>query len=310
MPELEKPVAVLSVDAEPNSGPALPAPATMVQATPPAGTCPACSGSSSGSSSPPPRASGFIYALGRIEPRFPRISVEKEFAQATGRSETAGLSDRQTLHKVLSESRNRYLARQLCWVMTISGLETYIVFPRQAADLDLLVETLRPAPDAGALDAVIGTQGPIAPPDMCNGLSLPIVIFDQLYSFDRESLLKSIPSPKKGTHEFAAAAADVLDRILGAIDNAGASDGHRALNYLAVRDSAIYTLAAESFARDLSLTAIDTRPWRLSSARTIVEVVFTFTQRKNEFVEKFCTRVDVNDEFPFLVSKMAPYFDH
>jgi hypothetical protein len=27
----------------------------------------------------------FVYALGRIEPRFPRLSVEKEFAQATGR---------------------------------------------------------------------------------------------------------------------------------------------------------------------------------------------------------------------------------
>jgi hypothetical protein len=26
----------------------------------------------------------YVYALGRIEPRFPRMSVEKEFAQVTG----------------------------------------------------------------------------------------------------------------------------------------------------------------------------------------------------------------------------------
>jgi hypothetical protein len=39
----------------------------------------------------------------------------------------------------------------------------------------------------------------------------------------------------------------------------------------------------------------------------IVEVVFTFTHRKNEFTEKYSARVDVNDEFPFLSSKMAPY---
>src|SRR3954467_15533791 len=68
----------------------------------------------------------FVYALGRVEPRFPSPGVEKEFAQATGRSETAGLSDRQALHSVLSRRENRYLARQLCWVFSIGTVETYI----------------------------------------------------------------------------------------------------------------------------------------------------------------------------------------
>ena len=40
----------------------------------------------------------WIYAIGRIEARFPSISVEKEFAQATGRADTKGLTDRQALH--------------------------------------------------------------------------------------------------------------------------------------------------------------------------------------------------------------------
>src|ERR1700757_2100584 len=66
--------------------------------------------------------SAYVYALGRIEPRFPRMSVEKEYAQATGRAETAGLTDRQALQTVLSQ--NRYLARQLCYVLTIEGLDT------------------------------------------------------------------------------------------------------------------------------------------------------------------------------------------
>ena len=43
----------------------------------------------------------YVYALGRIEPHFPRLSVEKEFAQATGRAETANLTDRQALRRVL-----------------------------------------------------------------------------------------------------------------------------------------------------------------------------------------------------------------
>jgi hypothetical protein len=91
----------------------------------------------------------YVYAIGQIEPRFPRLSVEKEFAQATGRADTAGLSDRQALQKVLLERQNRYLARQLCWVLTIEGLETYLLVPRDPGDLELLIEAVRPAPAPG-----------------------------------------------------------------------------------------------------------------------------------------------------------------
>ena len=61
----------------------------------------------------------YIYALGRVEARFPRLSVEKEFAQVTRSSETAGLTDDEVLYKVLSQRQNRYLARQMCWILTI-----------------------------------------------------------------------------------------------------------------------------------------------------------------------------------------------
>src|SRR5262245_12699223 len=75
----------------------------------------------------------YVYALGRIEARFSRVSSEKEFAQATGRAETAGKTDQEAFHTVLSKRENRYLARQLCWVFTVQGLETYILQPRDAA---------------------------------------------------------------------------------------------------------------------------------------------------------------------------------
>jgi hypothetical protein len=80
--------------------------------------------------------------------------------------------------------------------MTIEGFETYIVVPRDPGDLDLLVETVRPAPRATVVDIVIGVKGPIAPPSFCNGLTVPIVAFDQLYSFDVDSLIGSIPRPE------------------------------------------------------------------------------------------------------------------
>jgi hypothetical protein len=251
-----------------------------------------------------------VYTIGRIEARFPRLSVEKEFAQATGRAETAGQTDQQAFYNVLSQPENRYLARQLCWVLTIQGLETYLVQPRDPRDFDRLVEAIRPQPSPMDLDVVIGLRGPIAPPEFCNGLMVPIVLFDQVYSFDREALIKAIPRPEEMTEEqFEAAAGEVLDRILQMTDNAGATDEHRALNYLAMRYPYIYDKTAEEFARDFSLSGVEVRPSPLSSTRNIVDVIFAYTNRNTDFTEKFFVRCDMTEEFPFLVTRMSPYYD-
>ena len=137
----------------------------------------------------------YVYALGRIDPRLPSLGVEKEFAQATGRAETANLTDRQALRTVLSEPQNRYLARQLCYVFTIQGLETYIVRPRDPGDFALLIDSLGATHRATDLHAVIGVRGPLAPPEHCNGIMLPILAFDQIYTFDTSSLVRALPKP-------------------------------------------------------------------------------------------------------------------
>lgn len=262
---------------------------------------------------PVPNASrSFVYALGRIVPRFPSLAVEKEFAQVAGRVEAAGLTDQETLRAVLADRANRYLVRQLCWVLVIEGLETYLLAPRDPADLDLLVEAVRAKSDPTDLDVVIGRLGPLSPPEVC-GLVVPIVAFDQLYSFDRDTLLGAIPRPdgltKKDDQQFSATAAELLDRILQLADNAGASDEHRAVNYLAVRYPAIYGRAAAAHADNASLTAVDVRPSRLSGVRMVLDVIFSYTHRQTDVTEKYFVRVDVTEEFPFLVTKLSPYYD-
>jgi len=305
-PELKEPMAPVSaIGHEPRvsatSAAVRAANSLAPQACSTCGTAPAANGGA---------AAGYVYAIGRIEPRFPRMSVEKEFAQATGRAATAGLTDRQTVHAVLSKSENRYLVRQLCWVVTIEGLETYILAPRDPGDFDLLVAALRPTPQPWDLDCVIGVRGPIAPPEMCNGLMVPIVFFDQIYSFDRDALIKAIPKPEKASaKEFTPAAEELFERIMQLTDNAGASDEHRALNYLAIRYQAIYANTADQFGRNASLTGVDVLPSTLSGTRKVVDVIFSYTNRNTDVVEKFFVRVDVTEEFPFLVTKLSPYYD-
>jgi hypothetical protein len=262
----------------------------------------------------PMLAPSYVYAVGRVEPRFPSLGVEKEFAQATRGVDAntnvnvTGLTNREALHYVLQQQR--YLVRQLCWVMTIQGLENYILVPRDPADADLLVEALRPAPSSLDLDVVIGILGPIAPAQMCNGLMVPIVMFDQIYSFDRDTLIHSIPNTTNAPEDRFKATADyTLEQVLQTADNAGAMDEHRALNYLAMRYHAIYATAADMHARDYVLTAIDVRPSRLSGVRRILDVIFSYNSRNTDVVEKFFVRVDVTEEFPFLVTKMSQFYE-
>jgi len=254
-----------------------------------------------------------IYAVGQIDIRFPSLSVEKEFAQATGRAQTAGLSDRQALQSVVSERRNRYLARQLCWVFTIEGIDTYILVPRDPVDYDLLLETVRPVPNKTDTDIVIGVRGPIAPAEMCNGLMVPVVTFDQIYSFDTAALIASIPRPEKvSAEEFGPRAQNLYERIIQVADNAGATDEHRALNYLATRYPDIYTRTSDAFEQNYELAQVEVQPSRLSGTRRIVTVVFTYNQRGGGavgfFSEQYFVRVDVTEQFPFLVSPLQRGF--
>ncbi len=284
-------------------------PSTVISPQAGGGTCSSCGGGI-GMTPDGTGAISYVYAIGRVEARFPNLAAEKEFAQATGRTETAGKTDQQAFHAVLSQRQNRYLVRQLCWVLTIQGLETYLLQPRDPADFDMLVEAIRPAPAPNDIDVVIGLRGPIAPPEMCNGLMVPIIVFDQIYSFDRNALIKAIPKPEKLTDkQFGPAAEELFNRIMQMTDNAGATDEHRALNYLAMRYPAIYAKAAEEFGQDCSLTGIEVRPSPLSSTRNIVDVVFSYTNRNTDYTEKYFVRCDMTEEFPFLVAKISPYYD-
>jgi PatG C-terminal len=73
-----------------------------------------------------------------------------------------------------------------------------------------------------------------------------------------------------------------------------------------------------AFRNELCPGQLGTKPQRslvsehispLSGTRKIVDVIFSYTNRNTDFTEKFFVRVDVTEEFPFLVTKMSPYYD-
>ena len=57
--------------------------------------------------------------------------------------------------------------------------------------------------------------------------------------------------------------------------------------------------------KTIHLLAVEVRPSRLSGTRKIVDVIFSYENRANRAIQKWFARVDVTEEFPFLVSPIA-----
>ncbi|GAA2145979.1 hypothetical protein GCM10009760_35240 [Kitasatospora kazusensis] len=274
------------------------------------GAAPAA-GAATGGGRATPVSPSHVYAIGQVDFHIPSLEIEKEIAQSVGRGEKVNLTDRQAVHAVLAQPEYRYLARSLCYVLSVQGIETYILRPADPFDLALLVEAVRPEPQPGDLDVVIGTRGPLAPPTLCNGLTLPVVDFEQIFSFDREEFVRAMPRPEQlPADRFEPAAAELMSRLMQLGDNAGDTDEHRAANYLLARYPRIYHKTVELFAAGCALSAVDFRESPLGGARTIVDVVFSYTDRQTDVTEKQMVSVDVQGRHPFLVKKLSPYYDH
>ena len=186
-----------------------------------------------GSSSAPV---SYVYAIGSIVARALSLSVEKEFAQATVLCRDRG-----------AERSGGVRQGALQAGESVSRPPTLLGLDRTGA------RDVHPAPSRpqgfrsarGGHPAATQPHGPRRG-HRGTGADRRAGALQRAHGPDRPlrpgvlvrpgRALKAIPRPegvKAG--EFEAAAGDVFDRILLMADNAGSADGHRALNYLAMR---------------------------------------------------------------------------
>ncbi|MGW0708020.1 cyanobactin maturation protease PatG family protein [Streptomyces sp. NPDC002643] len=253
---------------------------------------------------------GPVYVLGRVHPVFPDVSVQHEFFQVADADGIRDATDADAFHRVLSDPDNRYIARQMCYVLSVQDIDTYILEPADPAGLDDLVEALRPVRDHRDLAVVVGTLGPIVPPGVCQGLSVPVVRVEKIWAFDSRELIEAIDRPEDTSRkEFERTAREVLDRVLQLQDNAGVDPAHRALNYLTVREQEIYRKTSEMRSEGFALTSVEAAPSRLSSgSQSVITVVFSYTHRRSNVTEKWFVRVGLAGLFPFRVTPIQPYY--
>lgn len=289
---------------QPSNTPSVAAMPPEASVTPqqPSGTCgcQACQGQVQTAPTP-----SFVYAIGKISARFPSIDIEKELAQVMRSTDTASLTDQQVLHQILSQPENAYLAREMCWVFSAQGLESFIVVPRSGIELSELIQALGLGASEGATTVIVGTRGPQMPAAACAGLSLPAVIASKVYAFKLDELVRSLPLQENELD----AGRELLNRITHLIDNVGDIDEHRAVNYLALRYPAMYGLVIDNYRQDRSLQGLTVRKVSTNAQRRLIDVQFSFVNRKTDVRDLFAARVDVTGMFPFLVTPLRAVFD-
>jgi hypothetical protein len=98
--------------------------------------------------------------------------------------------------------------------------------------------------------------------------------------------------------------------VLQLADNAGATDEHRAFNYVAVRVPQFYVRIVRQKDLGAPLQRVEVLPSRMNetSGRKLLNVVLVFRDG-NGAEEKFRARVDVTEEFPFLDLPLSPYYE-
>lgn len=232
--------------------------------------------------------------------------MERELGNVIARQNNSGKTDQRVLAELLSERSNRYLVRSLTWGFTdMSGVsEIYTLQPRDPGDYEILAQSIRPDVSQDDIDVVIGSIGPGTVQS-----SVPTVWFEQIHSFTIPELLRAIP-PESNNADFESdeAAFELFMRILRLADNRGLLAEHRALNYLILRDPALYQTVNRQYGLDHTLSAVDARPLPSDMpGRLMVEVMLSFRGRTTNLETAFRVVVDVSEEFPFIVRPLSPH---
>ena len=270
--------------------------------------CPECAGKNS-----QPQLEQLIYAIGTLEARFPTIGIEREFHQrelALQMKQELPAARGKRIATVLRE--NTHLCSRVCFILSVGNTPAYIVAPSSQSTLHRMLEAVSHSGTPGAFVVLIGRRVGTAGPGQCGGLLAPIVVCDQLYPFTLDEWLHElearvehvIKAGGKSSDHFATVAREFFTRVAQSTENIGALDSHRALNYVVVQHPGMALSVAER--PGAVLDRVETRAVQGTDLRRIVAIILTFVDRKTGVAERLFCRVDVTEEWPFLIDGAEP----
>ncbi len=252
----------------------------------------------------------FVYAIGTLDVQFPSLGVEREFTHRERQTASSnnGVETRgERIHRVLSQ--NHYLARNVCYTLSVGSVPAYVIAPVSASVGTDLVETISTIGQPTTRSVVIGQRVGNSAPETCGGLLLPVLACDLVYTFSLEDWCDGLAATAKEALEackvkkgdFQTIATEVFNRVTSSMENIGGLDTHRALNYVAVQHPGFFIAAAER-ANTHVLDRIETRPVQARDARSHVAVIATFIQSRTGVPERLFCVIDVSERWPFVAA--------
>jgi hypothetical protein len=271
-------------------------------------------------------AEQFVYAIGELDARFPTVGIEREFQQRERALELkeplpAGRGERLKI----TLDANPHLWSRICFVMSVGNMPAYIVVPSSQHALRTMLGAVSRSSDRDAFVALVGRRAGSAGPAQCGDLLAPIVVCDLLYPFRVEEWIDNLgarvehalKARKTETARFKTVAREFFSQVVRSTENIGGLDTHRALNYALVQHPGLALSVAE---RPQSvLDRIETRQVQGTDLRRVIAIILTFVDRASGVPERLFCRVDVTEEWPFLMEGpstsvpslgLMPYVDH
>lgn len=260
-----------------------------------------------------------VYAAGTVDAHFPSQSVQKEFYQAVA-PEDVHLPPEKLYLKVLGRGQNLYIAREMCWTLSIFGTKSFVLVPASERQLVQLIAALQPHLTT-SLDVIVGRKGALAAADRCRDLRLPGLLCEEVSIFTCAEAVALITRAlvEQGFAPAVDQVETVLRRMIPLLANTGDRDEPRALNFALLRYREVYvrtwrllfTTGGVEGARvpqEYSFEGVATRPADVQGNSRIVDVVFTYRGVETRERVRYFTSVDVGGEFPYVVNGLTRYF--
>ncbi len=251
----------------------------------------------------------YVYAVGRLCPKFPSQSERKEFEMAAAGLSPQISSTSLPFYDVLSKPDNFYLAKALSWVFEINGIAAYIVIPRDSTQLKTFISILeQPEDTSPGLDTLVGELWAGAPStEALNNRALPIVRCNRMESFSFNTYTEYLADQ---TGAQSTAVKGLFENMLRLTDNCGRSGGHRAVNFIVFSYIDLYKILGKSLSTNSdtaqpSIFRGVTAKSKEADGRKKIEVAFKFEDSETTTEKLWSCEVDVTDQYPFMTVNLA-----
>ncbi|SRR6266567_24704 len=248
----------------------------------------------------------FVFAIGKLDVRFPSIGLEREFHRCAKMSGgLASLPRGERLRKVFEA--NHHLAPRVAYLLCIAGVPAFVLTPTTPQARATILESLSQIDSSDHWVLIVGRQGPMCGPSDCGGLLVPMVACDQIYTFsvaewskNLEDVLKpALQAKKTDPATLSRSAIELFNQMVSSMQNIGATDPHRALNFVLMRHPGLFLAVAERAAK-ASFDKVETRAIHGLGTRRVLAVILTFRDLATGVPERVFCRIDVTEEWPFL----------